>query len=102
MISRHWRGVAKSDQADNYVDHLRKNTFSKLATIVGFFDITILRRPTTRGVEFLIVTTWQSEDAIREFAGESMLVAVVPPPVQDMMIEYDRQVVHYEIVDDVG
>ena len=102
MISRHWRGVAKTDQADNYIDHLRNNTFSKLATVVGFCGMSILRRPTTGGVEFLIVTTWQSEDAIREFAGESMLVAVVPPPVQNMMIEYDRLVVHYEIVDDVG
>ena len=26
-------------------------------------------------------------------------IAVVPPAVQDMMIEYDRKVRHYEIVD---
>jgi len=71
-----------------------------LAAIHGFCNASILRRPTTHGIEFLIVTTWQSENAIREFAGDSMHVAVVPAAVQTMMIEYDREVVHYEIVDD--
>jgi heme-degrading monooxygenase HmoA len=100
MISRHWRGLAKTDEAENYIRHLHNETFPKLATIAGFRDASILRRVTTRGIEFLIVTTWQSEEAIREFAGESMLVAVVPGVVQAMMIEYDREVAQYEIVED--
>ena len=100
MISRHWRGVAKPDEADNYIKHLQNDTIPRLATIDGFCEASILRRTTTRGVEFLIVTTWQSEEAIRGFAGDSMRVAVVPPLVQAMMIEYDKEVVHYEIVDD--
>lgn len=38
-------------------------------------------------------------DAIRQFAGEPVHVAVVPPVAQAMMVEYDREVIHYEIAD---
>jgi hypothetical protein len=50
-------------------------------------------------VEFLIVTRWTSLAAIRKFAGDDVTTAVVPAEVQAMMIEYDRKVRHYEIID---
>jgi heme-degrading monooxygenase HmoA len=100
MISRHWRGVAKPEEADHYIHHLRNDTFPKLAKVDGFNKASILRRSTAEGTEFLIVTTWQSIEAIRQFAGESVHIAVVPPEVQTMMVKYDREVAHYEIVEE--
>ena len=100
LISRHWKGVAKSEEADNYIHHLRDDTFPKLARIEGFIKASILRRPIGEGTEFLIVTTWQSMEAVREFAGEPVNTAVVPLSVQAMMVEYDREVLHYEIVEE--
>jgi len=99
-ISRHWRGVAKSKEADNYIHHLRNNTFPELGRIEGFIKASILRRPIREGTEFLIVTTWQSIEAIRKFAGESVNTAVVPPSVRAMMVEYDKEVAHYEILEE--
>ncbi len=99
-ISRHWRGVSKPEEADNYIRHLRSETFPQLARIEGFISASILRRSVRQGTEFLIVTTWQSIEAIRRFAGESASTAVVPPSVQAMMIDYDREVVHYEVVEE--
>ena len=98
MISRQWRGLAKSSQADKYVEHLRQETFPKLKEIPGFVSASILRRSVPNGVEFLIVTTWESIDAIQGFAGTDVETAVVPPRVQDMMVEYDNRVRHYQIV----
>ncbi len=100
MISRHWRGVAKPEEADNYIYHLRNDTFPKLARIGGFIKASILRKPTGEGTEFLVVTTWQSMEAIRQFAGKTVHTAVVPPEVQAMMVDYDREVAHYEIVEE--
>ena len=51
------------------------------------------------GVEFLIVTRWDSIEAIQRFAGRDADVAVVPQKVQEIMIEYDRVVRHYEVVE---
>jgi len=99
MISRQWRGLARRERADDYVEHLRTETFPAIEGIAGFVSASILRRDLPQGVEFLIITQWQSLEAIREFAGGDAETAVVPKKVQDMMIEYDRRVRHFEIVD---
>src|SRR5262245_2550287 len=98
MISRNWRGVARAEEADNYIRHLQDDTFPQLSRIPGFMSASILHRIIAEGIEFVIVTTWQSMDPIRQFAGDPVDVAVVPPAVQAMMVEYDTKVTHYEIV----
>lgn len=99
MISRQWKGIAKRADADRYIDHLRTETFVQIAKLSGFQSASILRRDVAEGVEFLIVTTWASLEAIRRFAGDDTERAVVPPPVQEMMVSYDRTVDHYEVVE---
>lgn len=99
MISRQWQGIAKSADADRYVCHLREETFPQLANIRGFLNASILRRCVAEGVEFRIVTTWESIDAIREFSGADTDHAVVPEKVQNMMASYDQRVDHYEVVE---
>ena len=99
MISRHWKGIARPERADDYVRHLRTQTFPGLARLPGFVRASILARPTAEGTEFQIVTVWQSLEAIRAFAGDSLDVAVVPSAVQELMVRYDLKVFHYEIVE---
>ena len=98
MISRQWRGLAKSAFAEAYVQHLQTETFPAIRNLPGFVSASILRRSVPNGVEFLIVTQWASIEAIRAFAGADVEAAVVPMKVQEMMIDYDRTVRHYEVV----
>ena len=65
MISRHWSGIAKPGEADNYVDHLKNDTFPKLMRIKGFNSASILTRRVDQGTEFLIVTVWEAEPALK-------------------------------------
>lgn len=99
MISRQWCGLAKPALADAYVEQLRRETLPQLLQIPGFIDASILRRTVAEGVEFLIVTRWDSIEAIQRFAGRDAEVAVVPQRVQGFMIEYDRKVRHFEVVE---
>lgn len=99
MISRHWRGLAKREHADAYLEHLHAETFPQLRDLSGFVSASILRRPVLDGVEFLIVTNWTSLDAIRAFAGDDVETAVVPQLVREMMIDFDRSARHFEIVE---
>ncbi|MBI5446064.1 MAG: antibiotic biosynthesis monooxygenase [Deltaproteobacteria bacterium] len=99
MIARHWKGTARPGEAGRYIAHLRTETFPKLRGIAGFCSAFILKRPVERGTEFLIVTVWESMDAVRAFAGEAADDAVVPPVVQEMMVDYDRKVAHYEMAE---
>jgi heme-degrading monooxygenase HmoA len=98
VIARHWIGIAKPDHADAYVDHLRRDTFPALASLAGFIDASILRRPVEDGIEFLVVTRWESLRAIEQFAGGDITRAVVPARVQAMMIRHDLTVRHYDIL----
>jgi heme-degrading monooxygenase HmoA len=98
MISRQWRGLAKSSHSAAYLEHLREETFPKLKKIPGFVSASILQRTAPDGVEFLIVTNWESLDAIHGFAGADAEIAVVPPSVQEMMVEYDDRARHYQII----
>jgi heme-degrading monooxygenase HmoA len=98
MISRHWRGLARADQAEAYVEHLRTETLPALNAVPGFVSASVLRRSLPQGVEFLVLTHWTSLDSIHGFAGKNIEAAVVPDKVHDMMVEYDRIVRHYEVV----
>ena len=98
MISRHWHGIAKAERADDYVRHLREETFPALVGLPGFVDASILRGEVDAGVRFLVVTRWESMRAIEAFTGRDTDRAVVPEKVQAMMVDYDRSARHYEVV----
>ena len=91
--------MAHVSSAADYVEHLRQQTLPQVRRIPGFVDASILRRNMDPGVEFLVVTRWGSMAAIREFAGNNAVGAVVPPEVRAMMIEYDKTVRHYEVIE---
>ncbi len=97
MISRHWRALARRGEADNYIRHLTHETFPKLGDLPGFVRASIQKRELPTGTEFLIVTEWESLDAIKGFAGDDPETAVVPAKVQAMMLEFDARARHYEI-----
>ena len=97
MISRHWRAVARSARADEYVDHLRNETFPEIARLPGFMGATIHRRDRPEGVEFIVITNWASAEAVHSFSGPDAEMAVVPHEVREMMIEYDLRARHYRV-----
>jgi heme-degrading monooxygenase HmoA len=97
MIERHWKGIARKEEVENYIRHLQTKTFPHLSDLAGFIKATILRRPVEKGIEFLIVTVWDSIDSIRQFAGEKVEVANVPPEAQNLMVEFDPTATHYEV-----
>jgi heme-degrading monooxygenase HmoA len=99
VISRQWRGLAQPNQTQNYVKHLRTETFPALRELPGFVGASILSRRLGDGIEFLIVTQWDSLDAIARFAGPDLEAAVVPAKAAAMMIEYDRRVRHFEVIE---
>jgi heme-degrading monooxygenase HmoA len=97
MVARHWKGVAKWELADAYEKHLLHETFPNLLRIKGFIKASILKRNLAAGIEFLIITQWDSLSSIKAFAGEDIETSVVPKKVREMMVHYDDKAFHYEI-----
>ena len=97
MIARMWRGSAIGERADDYVKHLQQSVVPELCQIDGFKGIYLLRRNSPDGVEFVVLTLWESMEAIHKFAGENPEVAVVTPAARKLFREYDAEVKHFEI-----
>jgi heme-degrading monooxygenase HmoA len=98
MIARMWRGSAIPERADDYVEHLQQFVVPELRRIDGFRGVYLLRRNSSDDVEFVVLTFWESMDAIRKFAGENPEVAVVAPAARPLFRKYDVEVRHFEIV----
>ena len=101
MIIREWRGRARRSQADAYPKHFRERVMSELRQVPGFIGAQLARRDLNDGVEFLVLTQWQSMETIRAFAGIKLDKAVVEPGAAAALVEFDEHVRHYEVVETV-
>jgi heme-degrading monooxygenase HmoA len=97
MIVRIWRGQATSANADAYYQHVTTTVFPALTSIPGHQGAYLLRRETVGQIEFLAVTLWASQEAVRAFAGEDAEVAVVEPEARAVLSDFDEFVRHYEL-----
>jgi uncharacterized protein len=97
-ILRMWKGQAAPEQADKYVQHVTHNVFPELRAIAGHRGAYLLRRAVNGAVEFVVLTLWDSMDAVRKFAGTKPEKAVVAPQAQTLLSSFDNFVSHYEIV----
>ena len=102
MISRHWRATAKPENAERYIDYLKRVTFPRLKTLPGFIDATILTRAIDGTTEFLVMSRWQTVDAIKQFASDDAERAVIPAEVETLMIDYDTRAKHYAVTHQTG
>jgi heme-degrading monooxygenase HmoA len=98
MIVRAWRGYASAAGADAYPKHLLESVRPKLERRAGFRGLWLLRRPAGEEIEYLVLTHWQSMDAIRAFAGDDPERAVVEPEARATLVRFDDLVTHYEVL----
>jgi heme-degrading monooxygenase HmoA len=101
MMIREWRGRAAKSNPDDYPKHFRTSVVPELRQVAGFIGGQLSRRYLNEKIEFLVLTKWQSRDAIRAFAGDDIGKAVVEPGAVEALIDYDERVEHYEVIEDV-
>ena len=69
MIARTWRGWTKPEDADAYLEYVEKTGGQAARATPGNQGFYILRRNDGDRTEFLTMSLWESQDAIRAFAG---------------------------------
>lgn len=99
MIVRIWHGWTTPSNADTYEALLKGEIIVGVQNrhIRGFKGIQILRRDVGEEVEFVTIMTFDSLDAVREFAGENYEVAVVPEKARALLSHFDERSQHYEL-----
>jgi heme-degrading monooxygenase HmoA len=93
-----WKGRSTAESTGEYVQHATKKVFPELGSIKGYREAFLLRRALDEGTEFLVLTLWDSMEAIRKFAGAEPEKAVVEPAARAILTQYDETVTHFEVV----
>lgn len=99
MMSRIWHGWTTPGNADIYEALLKEEIFVGIQNrqIRGFRGIQLLRRTAGDEVEFVTIMTFDSLDAVCEFAGKGYEAAVVPQKPRAVLSHFDKRSQHYEI-----
>jgi len=98
MITRIWHGRTARSRADEYSAFLTMRAIPDYRSIAGNLDVAILRRDDMDVSHFLTVTRWESEEAIRAFAGDEVLKAKYYPEDKEFLLEFEPQVQHFTVV----
>ncbi len=98
MILRMWKGRAAAEKADGYIEHVTKRVFPALTAIDGHRGAYLLLRELDGAIEFVVLTLWESMEAVRRFAGAKPEEAVVEPEAKAVLSSFDESVTHFEIV----
>lgn len=101
MIARTWRGQVRTTDAEAYADYVRETGFRAYAKTPGNLGAWMLRREDGERTEFVTVSLWESEEAIRAFAGEDIEAAVLYPEDRRYLIG-DSTVTHHRVADAVN
>jgi len=98
MIVRIWHGRTRRSRADEYAAFLTLRAIPDYRGTAGNLDVAVLRRDEADVSHFLTVTRWESEDAIRAFAGSDLLKAKYYAEDKEFLLEFEDEVQHYVVV----
>lgn len=99
MIARVWRGITLAEKADAYIAYLNETGLKDYTKTPGNRGVTVLRRQQGEHSEIVLISLWDSMDAVRAFAGENPERSVYYPEDEDYLLEMEPLVRHYDVVD---
>lgn len=98
MIARTWHGAVPTEKAEAYYQFLLRSGIPDYQATPGNHGIWILRREDGPITHYLLLTLWESLDAIRAFAGEDIERARYYLEDDDFLVEREPYVTHYEVL----
>jgi len=97
VIARIWRGVVRTEDADEYVAYVRDTGIEHYRSTPGNVGAWILHRPIDGLTEIVTFSLWEDMDAVRAFAGDDPSRAVYYPEDDRFLVERSSIVDHYEV-----
>ncbi len=97
MIARTWRGATRAADAESYAAYLLETGIAGYRATPGNVGAVVLRRTVRDRAEFLVLSFWQDEAAIRRFAGNDPARAVFYPADDAFLVLRDMHVNHWEV-----
>ena len=98
MIARMWHGKVPASKAEAYREFLQARAIPDYQSVEGNISVHILERSEGAIIHFITLTFWKDFESIKAFAGEAVDTAKYYPEDRDFLIEFEPNVMHYEVV----
>lgn len=97
MIARTWRGAARAADLEKYTAYLFETGIAGYRATPGNMGAFVLQRLVLDRAEFMVVSFWEDEAAIRRFAGDDIGRAVFYPADEAFLVDRDLLVDHWAV-----
>lgn len=97
QIARVWLGRTSALKADQYVEYMKANGVKELYATRGNRGVLVMKRLNQDIAEFNIISFWDSQEAIRRFAGEDINKTVYCPEDASFLLEIEPELTHFDI-----
>lgn len=98
MIARIWHGKTRASDGEAYREYVTASGVRELRQTPGNRGVYLLRNVKETEAEFLVISLWDSFDAIRAFAGPDLEKARYFDQDRTFLLEFEPNVVHYEVL----
>ena len=100
VIARVWHGIVPVEKAEGYADYLANSDLGVRAyhAIPGNRGASLLRRFEGERVHFLLISFWDSAEAIRDYTGPDIERAQYFSYDLECLVEPEPNVAHYEVL----
>ena len=97
MVARIWHGRTPAEKADEYRQYLFDVGVRKIATLPGNRGVQMMMNRTAEQGEFMVISYWDSIDAIKGCAGADYTKVHDLPRDKEFLIDQEKLVRHFEL-----
>ncbi|UCC87074.1 MAG: hypothetical protein JSV81_19820 [Anaerolineales bacterium] len=98
MIARMWHGVTRAADAQAYFNYLNQTGVPDSQATPGNQGMYVLRKVEGDVAHFVLISLWDSWEAIQRFAGQDVERARYYPEDESYLLELEPTVTHYEVL----
>jgi len=99
VIARTWHGRVPAAKAEAYHAYLLETGVPEYAATPGNRGVYVMRRLEGGVAHFVLLTLWDSYEAIRRFAGDDYERAKYYPRDDEYLLEREPFVTHYDLLE---
>lgn len=96
VVAREWRGRVAPARADEYYRYLLEGV-TKIRSIAGSLGVEVMRRNEAGAVEYVVISYWESREAIKAYAGQDIEKPRHLPKDRELLLELPTRVLHYDV-----
>jgi heme-degrading monooxygenase HmoA len=97
MVARIWHGRTAAEKADEYRQYLFDAGIKKIASLPGNRGVQMMMSRRPNEAEFIVVSYWDSIEAIKGYAGENYTQVHDLPRDKEFLIDREPLVRHLDL-----